>query len=76
MALPKILKFRDDLDKILQQIRHERQILPPVYRCRHGGAIGRAAEPRVSVRALILAAARFKITSPEMTKQIEKDWVR
>ena len=35
---------------------------------------GPAAEPHVSVRALILALARFEIVSKDETRAIEKAW--
>ena len=35
---------------------------------------GHAAEPRVSVRALILALARFEIASKDQTRVLEKEW--
>jgi hypothetical protein len=35
---------------------------------------GHAAEPRVSVRALILALARFEIASKDQTRALEKAW--
>ena len=76
MPLPKILKLRDDLDRLLRQIRRDRQIVSPVVRCEHCGASVPAAAPRVSVRALILASARFKITSPNAAMQIDKNWAR
>jgi len=37
---------------------------------------GHAAEPRVSVRALILALARFEIASKDQTRALEKAWAR
>jgi hypothetical protein len=35
---------------------------------------GHAAEPRVSVRALILALARFEIASKDQARALEKEW--
>jgi hypothetical protein len=37
---------------------------------------GHAAEPRVSVRALILALARFEIASKDQTRALEKAWAQ
>jgi len=34
------------------------------------------AEPRVSVRAMILAAGRFGIALPAKTKALEREWSR
>jgi hypothetical protein len=66
----------DDLNGMLHQIRHERQILPPLIHCRSCGRTGRAAEPRVSVRAVILAAARFGPASPATAKKLEREWAK
>ena len=38
------------------------------------GLTGPAAEPHVSVRALILALGRFEITSKDQTRALEKEW--
>jgi hypothetical protein len=37
---------------------------------------GLAAEPLVSVRALILALARFEIASKDQTRALEKAWAQ
>jgi hypothetical protein len=37
---------------------------------------GHAEEPRVSVRALILALARFEIASKDQTRALEKAWAQ
>ena len=74
MSFPALIELRDRLDAMLQQIRSERHIVPPVFRCPKCGAIGPSAEPHVSVRALILALGRFGITSQRDTKGIERDW--
>jgi hypothetical protein len=76
MSLPALIELRDRLDAMLQQIRSERHIVPPVLLCPKCGTIGPSAEPHVSVRALILALGRFGITSQKETKRIERDWVR
>jgi hypothetical protein len=76
MPLPELVRLCDDFNGMLQQIRHERKILPPVIHCRSCGRTGRAAEPRVSVRALVLAAARFGSASPTVAKRLEREWAR
>lgn len=76
MSVPELIELRRNLDGMLQRIRHECHILPPVIRCRTCGRIGRAAEPQVSVRAMVLALGRFGITSPAVTKKIEKEWTK
>jgi hypothetical protein len=76
MSFPALIELRDRLDAMLQQIRSEGHIVPPVLRCPKCGATGPSAEPHVSVRALILALGRFGITSQKDTKRIERDWAK
>jgi len=74
MSMAKLIELRDRLDSVLQSIRSERGILPPVMTCPSCGSTGHAAPPRVSVRALILALARFGIASAEDARILEKSW--
>ena len=76
MSMPSLIELCSKVDRMLQRIRHERHILPPIIRCRKCGMTGRAAEPRVSVRAVILAAARFDIATPTAAKRLEKEWAK
>ena len=76
MSFPALIELRDRLDAMLQQIRSEGHIAPPVLRCPKCGATGPSAEPHVSVRALILALGRFDIASQKDTKRIERDWAK
>ena len=46
----------------------------PVVTCRCCGLTSPGAEPHVSVRALILALARFGISSKEQARALEKAW--
>ena len=73
MSIPALIGLRDELDETLHRIRAGRNIQTPVITCRRCGT-GHAAEPRVSVRALILALARFKIASKDQSRTLEKDW--
>jgi hypothetical protein len=59
--LDEVIALRDQLDAMLHQIRAERHIHPPVVRCPKCGHVGQAAEPEVSVRAMILSLGRFGI---------------
>jgi len=59
---------------MLRRIRTGRNIQTPIITCRKCGTTGRAAEPHVSVRALILAVARFGIASKDQTRALEKAW--
>ena len=76
MPLQQLVALSNNLDLMLQQIRHERHIQAPIIRCAKCGSVGRAAEPRVSVRAVILATARFGIAEQAAAKKIEKDWAK
>ena len=69
-----LVKLRDELDAMLQRIRLERGIRPPVFRCPRCGHVGEGAEPHVSVRAMILSLARFGIAPAEQTSGLEKAW--
>jgi len=74
MSFPALIELRDRLDAMLQQIRSERHIVSPVFRCPRCGITGPSVQPHVSVRALILALGRFGITSQKDTRRIERDW--
>ena len=74
MSMPALISIRDELDGMLQRIRTGRNIQTPIITCRRCGTTGRAAEPHVSVRALILALGRFEIASTHQTRALEKAW--
>jgi len=59
VSMPALIGLRDELDETLHRIRAGRNIQTPIITCGRCGTTGRAAEPHVSVRALILALARF-----------------
>jgi len=74
MSMPALITLRDELDGMLQRIRTGRNIQTPIVTCRRCGTTGPAAEPHVSVRALILAVARFGIASKDQSHALEKAW--
>jgi hypothetical protein len=74
VSMPALISLRDELDGMLQRIRTGRNIQTPIVTCRTCGTTGPAAEPHVSVRALILAVARFGIASKDQTRVLEKRW--
>jgi hypothetical protein len=74
VSMPALISLRDELDGMLQRIRTGRNIQTPIITCRRCGKTGPAAEPHVSVRALILAVARFGIASKDQTRALEKAW--
>jgi hypothetical protein len=74
LPFEELIRLRDELDEMLQQIRAERQIRPPVVRCPKCGHIGEGAAPHVSVRAMILSVIRFDIDDGNATRAVEKQW--
>ena len=69
-----VVELRGNLDAMLRQIRSDRDIQPPVIKCPRCGQVGPAAEPHVTVRAMILALGRFGIVPIEQVKIVEKRW--
>jgi hypothetical protein len=76
MSVDAVLLLRDRLDATLQHIRRTRQILPAMMWCPQCQAHHRAAPPRVSVRATILALGRFAAVAPTDVQALEKRWNR
>ena len=74
MPMPKLIELRDHLDAMLQSIRSERRIAPPVMTCPRCGSTAHGAAAKVSVRAMILSLARFGIASAEDVQSLEKLW--
>ncbi len=74
MSCVALIELRDRQNAMLQAIRSERKILSPIMKCSKCHWEGRTAPPKVSVRALILALARFGIAQSEEAKKIEKEW--
>jgi hypothetical protein len=71
-----LIELCEELDAMLHRIRSERKILRPIIRCRSCGAERRMAEPRVSVRAMILALGRFQIVPQTQIKKLEREWAK
>jgi len=74
MSMPMLIDMRDRLDEMHHRTRAGRNIQTPIMTCRKCGRTGHAAEPRVSVRAMILALARFGIAPKDKAKALEKAW--
>jgi len=74
LPMPKIISLRGELDQMLQQIRSSRKIVTPVLICPNCGLHAHGAEPRVTVRAMILSLGRFGIVSRAEMKSLEKRW--
>ena len=76
MSMTELIELRDRLDSMVRSIRSERGIPASMMTCPSCGSTGHATPPRVSVRALILALARFGIASDEEVRSLEKSWNR
>jgi hypothetical protein len=74
MSFPNLIKLCDSLDSMLHDIRFTRKIQSGIFKCPCCGHIGPGSEPRVSMRAMILSLARFKIAGAEHTKVLERQW--
>jgi hypothetical protein len=74
MSMLALISLRDELEGMLRMIRAGRKIQTPIITCRKCGMTGPAAEPHVSVRAMILALARFEIASKDQARTLEKAW--
>jgi len=62
------------LDTTLQQIRKDRNIIPPMFTCPKCGVRKRSSFGRISVNATILAAGRFGVASESNLKELSKGW--
>ena len=74
LSIDALLCLRDRLDTTLQTIRQTRQILPALMWCPHCQARHRAAPPRVSVRATVLALGRYTRATASEIQALEKQW--
>ena len=62
------------LDTMLQQIRKDRNIIPPMFTCPKCGACKHASFGRISINATIMAAGRFGIASQPEVKELSNRW--
>ena len=74
LPMEALLGLRDELDDMLGRIRSTRHISSPIFKCPECGHIGRGADPHVSVRATILALARFGVAARDSARRLEKAW--
>ena len=74
LSMEALLGLRDELDDMLGRIRSTRHISNPVFKCPACGHIGPGVDPHVSVRATILALARFDVAAREPARALEKAW--
>jgi hypothetical protein len=74
LSMTALIGLRDELNGTFHRIRASRNFRTPIVTCRRCGMTGPEAEPHVSVRASILALARFGIASKEQARALEKAW--
>jgi hypothetical protein len=74
LGIEEVIVLAHELDRMVQDIRTERDIRPPTYRCPKCGRRVPAGQPRVSVRATILAAGRFGIAADADVRRLERHW--
>jgi hypothetical protein len=76
MSWDELILLRDRLNATLQEIRTTRQIKTAMMWCPKCQARHRAAQPTISVRAMILALGRFSVANEPEVKKLEKDWAK
>ena len=74
LTLHEIISIRDNLAALLQSIREERNILPPMMWCSGCEKRHRSAPIPVSVGAVIFALKRFNFASENEIKMLDKEW--
>src|SRR6266508_3275112 len=74
LSFEQLIALAGELDKMLHCIRSERHIQPPVIRCPRCGDVREAAEPDVTVRAMIFSLGGLGIAPAEQLKALEKRW--
>jgi len=62
------------LDTMLQQIRKDRNIIPPMFTCPKCGEREQSSVGRISVNATIWAVGRFRVASDADVKELSKRW--
>jgi hypothetical protein len=76
MSMPMLIDLRDKLDDMLHKIRKCKNIQTPIFTCLECGYTAQSPEPRVSVRAMILALGRFGMAPKEQVRALEKEWTK
>jgi hypothetical protein len=71
-----VVQLRDQLQTTLENLRRDRGIAPPTFRCPRCGVAAAGAQPRISVRAMLISLRRFGIADPESVRRIEARWAR
>lgn len=71
-----IVELRDHLQVMFDELRTGRGIEPPVIMCRKCGHKGPAAQPTITVRAMLISVGRFGIEPVESARRKEREWAR
>ena len=76
LSWPEFSLLTARLNSMLQQIRSDRNIIPPMFTCPKCGKRERASFIGISINATILAAGRFGIAPQNEVKELSKLWKR
>lgn len=68
--------LRDQLQRMLEDLRASRGIVPPTFRCRKCGTTATGAQPRISIRSMLISVRRFGIDADEAIRKREREWAR
>jgi hypothetical protein len=68
--------LRDQLQRMFEDLRASRGIVPPTLRCWRCGTKASGAQPRISIRSMLISVRRFGIDADEPTRKREREWAR
>ncbi len=74
LSWTEVVSLRDELDAMVREIRTQRGIRPPTFRCARCGSVEPAEFGPLSVRAVILALGRFGIAEPDAVDALDEGW--
>jgi hypothetical protein len=74
LSWSELILLTTSLDSMLQQIRRDRSIIPPMLTCPKCGVRGRSSFSAISINATILAAGRFGIAPQTEVKNLSGRW--
>lgn len=76
LAWEDIITLRDHLQSAMEELRARRGIVAATVRCPSCGITAPGAEPRISIRALLISVRRFGIDADDVIRARERDWAR